>query len=92
MLRGMGVNGVPNDKKKSCFDCKYCQSATSWWCKNENAINERGTSIPGVVGCPHWDGIVTKDELKEQANFFSRLFGSYKNGYIEVDLSKNDLN
>lgn len=90
MLVGMGVNGVPNENKKSCFDCRYCQSAASWWCVNENASNERGTHIPGVVDCPHWEGIITKEKLKEQASFFSRIFGSYTHGYIEVDLSNND--
>jgi hypothetical protein len=89
MRLGMGVNGVPDEKRKSCFDCNQCQGAVSWWCVNEQAAKARGTKIPGVVHCPHWEPIPTKEELYENANFFSRLLGIYKVGYIEVDLSKN---
>lgn len=57
---------------------------------NEAAVSERGTRIPGVINCPHWEPIPTKEQLREKSNMFGRLFGGYLKGYIEVDLSKNE--
>jgi len=41
-------------ERRSCYDCVFLKSALSWWCTNEKAIKERGTSIPGCIHCPHW--------------------------------------
>lgn len=39
---------------KCCYDCGHLIGKVSWWCTNEEAINVRGTSIPGVDNCPYW--------------------------------------
>lgn len=85
----MGVNGVPDENRKGCFDCIYCQGALSWWCVNKKAIADRGTKIPGVIKCPHWEPMVTKEQLYEKASLFSKLTGNYTSRYIEIDLSNN---
>lgn len=41
-------------ERKNCASCKYIYAALSWWCINDNAINDRGTSIPGCIHCPYW--------------------------------------
>jgi hypothetical protein len=67
------VKGTPDSEKRSCFDCQYCQGAISWWCTNDDAREERGTSIPGCIDCPHWEPCKTIDEL----GFFEKYFGVY---------------
>lgn len=42
-------------ERKNCYDCKYCQAALSWWCRNEDAVKYRGTSIPGTNFCKFWE-------------------------------------
>jgi hypothetical protein len=40
---------------KSCTYCKYLYSTyVSWWCGNKDAIDARGTRIPGVIHCPYF--------------------------------------
>ncbi|MEK6757611.1 MAG: hypothetical protein AABX88_00640 [Nanoarchaeota archaeon] len=39
---------------KNCYDCSSLFSKVSWWCGNKEAIEYRGTSIPGVTHCPYW--------------------------------------
>ncbi|PLS19353.1 hypothetical protein CVD28_02760 [Bacillus sp. M6-12] len=92
MKLGMAINGTPDSDRKSCFDCNFCQASQSWWCVNEKAVEERGTKLPGIIKCPHWKPMVTEEELYNNATFFSKLFGTYKSGYIEVDLSENEKN
>lgn len=70
-------SGQPNAQKRNCFDCKFCKGAVSWWCTNKGAVKDRGTSIPGVNNCPHWEPVKTIGEL----SFFERLFG----GFIYID-------
>jgi hypothetical protein len=41
-------------KRKDCSSCDYLYSLASWWCGNEDAIEERNTKIPGVYNCPYW--------------------------------------
>lgn len=89
MLKGLGINGKPDSEQKRCFDCQHCQAAVNWWCVNKGAIEYRGTRFPGVINCPYWEGIVTEEELLKNASWFSKILGSYKNGYIEIDLSNN---
>ena len=43
------------EQERRCYDCKYLKSAISWWCMNEDAIEWRGTAIPGVCECPFWE-------------------------------------
>ena len=88
MIKAFAVNGVPNVERKSCIDCSHCVASVSWWCKNDEAIERRGTQIPGAINCSNWEPIPTKQELYENSNVFGKLFGTYKTGYIEVDLSK----
>lgn len=89
MLKGLGINGKPDSEQKRCYDCKHCQAATGWWCVNKKAIEVRGTRLPGIRGCYFWEGIDTEEDLLKNASWLSKVSGSYKEGYIEVDLSKN---
>ncbi len=61
------IQGEPNATRKSCRDCRYKQAAVSWWCVNEGAIENRGTQIPGVRNCPHW-------EPAKKASWWDRWF------------------
>ena len=51
---------------RSCSYCKYLVSHISWWCGNENAINVRGTRIPGVIHCPYFK--VDKSYVRKELN------------------------
>lgn len=45
-------DGPTGDKR--CFDCFWLVGYVSWWCTNDEAIEQRGTSIPGVHSCSFW--------------------------------------
>jgi hypothetical protein len=51
---------------KSCTYCKYLISYVSWWCGNKDAIDARGTRIPGEIHCPYFkiDKKYTRKKLK----------------------------
>ena len=71
MREAVITGGVPPDPlRRSCFDCADCKAAISWWCANPAATRDRGTSIPGVIGCPHWSPVKHIDSL----SWFSRMF------------------
>ena len=55
---------------RSCVHCRYLVSHISWWCGNENAINARGTRIPGVIHCPYFK--VDKDYVRKELNIKKR--------------------
>ena len=76
MFQAVLVEGVPDEKRKSCYDCGFCLGALSWWCTNKEAIKARGTSFPGIIGCPYWKPTKTLDELSR----LQRKLG----GYIEI--------
>lgn len=38
-----------------CRDCYWLRGAISWWCKNDEAIDAHGTSIPGRTDCRFWE-------------------------------------
>ncbi len=46
---------LPPEKRCNCADCFYLTGAINLWCTNEEAKKDRGTSIPGVNLCPHWE-------------------------------------
>ena len=56
------INETP-EQRKSCYDCKYLKGYVSLWCKNEQAIEHRGTSIPGCIHCPFWEKMKNKDDF-----------------------------
>jgi hypothetical protein len=74
------VKGEANSERKSCHDCRHCKAALSWWCTHKKAIEERGTALPGVKNCPHWEPAKHINEL----SWFEKLFRS-KN-YIQIEL------
>ncbi len=39
---------------RSCGYCDNIISALSLWCGSKEAIEARGTSIPGCIHCPFW--------------------------------------
>lgn len=42
-------------KKRQCAYCGYLKSAFfSWLCTNKEAIEQRGTLIPGIRNCHYW--------------------------------------
>jgi len=73
MLEAVMVGGTPDHERRSCFDCLHCKAAVTWWCKNDKAVEWRGTQIPGGIGCPYWEPCKTLDDL----GFFARHFGGY---------------
>ncbi len=79
MKKAILIKGVPDEQRKSCFDCRYCQGAVSWWCINEEAIDYRGTSIPGVHNCHFWKPIQVWNNLK----WWKKLF----NTDIKIEVS-----
>lgn len=48
-------NTVPPEEKRSCHDCAHLKPAIRYWCSNKEAIELRGTSIPGCIRCPSWE-------------------------------------
>ena len=63
MVEMLIMRGKADEQAKACDDCKHCKGSMSWWCTNEDAICERGTSIPGVSGCPHWEAATYKEDV-----------------------------
>jgi len=47
--------GAADAQRRACKDCAYLTGYVNWWCKNESAREARGTSIPGISGCEHWE-------------------------------------
>lgn len=43
------------DKLRSCYNCKHLIEVINLWCGNKDAIQARGTQIPGCVHCPFWE-------------------------------------
>lgn len=37
-----------------CRDCRYLQGHVSWWCKNDRAIAQHNSAIPGRTTCDFW--------------------------------------
>lgn len=48
------IGQTPDANRRGCFDCRFCASAVSWWCVSQEAVEWRGTNIPGVHNCPFW--------------------------------------
>jgi len=44
----------PDAGRRCCADCCHLQAAVSWWCVSDEAVEARGTSIPGVRDCVFW--------------------------------------
>ena len=45
---------IPKHVKRTCGDCGWLQAAVSWWCKSSEAIEFRGTNLPGCSKCVFW--------------------------------------
>jgi len=41
-------------EKKSCAECGWLKASVTWWCKNPEAVEARGTAIPGIIKCAYW--------------------------------------
>lgn len=80
MYRTLIVKGEAGAEKKECYDCKHCQAAISWWCYNKEAINWRGTRIPGTSNCKYWEPTTHVRDItpKERKNMY----------YIEIDCTE----
>ena len=63
MIYAIMKAGKPDYNKKSCYDCRFCQGAVSWWCINKDARIYRGTSIPGVIKCKFWKPVMMYSEM-----------------------------
>lgn len=59
--------------KKSCADCGHIKKAVSLWCNNPEAIEARGTRIPGCIKCPYW---------KPDWNYIDTVYKTEENGYV----------
>ncbi len=73
MIEAVFKGVEPDAEKRSCFDCRSCKAAASWWCTNEEAKKARGTSLPGVIKCSFW----TPARKWEDLSLFERWFGDY---------------
>ena len=49
-------NTYPPEERRECADCVHLQAFgwISWWCTNQEAVEARGTSIPGCCLCRYW--------------------------------------
>lgn len=57
--------------RRSCYDCDYLIGYINLWCTSKEAIDYRGTSIPGCIKCIYW-------KLHEKKSFgflIRKLFG-----------------
>ena len=45
---------IPSHVKRSCSGCGFMTSALSHWCTNKDAIEARGTTLPGIIKCDYW--------------------------------------
>jgi len=60
--------------RRACRDCDHLISAVSWWCGCKEAIEYRGTSIPGVSNCKFWKPMLEKP-VKPPFRFWRWSFG-----------------
>lgn len=73
-------------EKKSCYDCGNLVGHISWWCKSKEAIEYRGTSIPGIIRCKFWkpDWSHIKDKYKTEENGYISISKNVKNKINEI--------
>lgn len=64
---------------RSCYDCVHMVGYVSWWCTSDDAINDRGTRIPGCIHCPHW---------KPDWEYIDNKFKTPENGYKYTFMEK----
>lgn len=57
---------------KHCSNCYHLISALSFYCGNTEAIEHRGTTLPGVVKCTFW---------KPDWKHIPKEYKTNKNGY-----------
>lgn len=86
MYEAIMESGTPDSDNKSCFDCRSCRGAVSWWCKNSDAVEWRGTSIAGVTQCPFWTPVRDIKSL----SFFDKIFGDFV--YVRGITNKSNKN
>ena len=65
-----------NPDEKACMrkvgpDCKFIKAAMSYWCTNKACCRSRGTTIPGIVGCPYYRAVPTPSQ--READFHHSL-------------------
>lgn len=53
----------PDETQRRCYDCVHLRGAVSLWCTNEEAVEARGTNIPGVRECDFWAPLRAKKDL-----------------------------
>lgn len=62
-----------HDERRGCHDCKHMEAEVSWWCRSKEAIDARGTSIPGCIGCRFWEPCARLEDIGWKA----RIFGDW---------------
>jgi hypothetical protein len=73
------VNGKADNNKKSCYDCLHCEGGIgTWWCKNKEAAQYRGTYFAGVIKCPFWE----RTRYKYELSFFEKYSDDF---IIEIE-------
>lgn len=63
MFEGIIWKGRANKEERCCYDCKFCIAYISWWCKNEECVEWRGSNLPGVKNCPFWEPCIEYETL-----------------------------
>jgi hypothetical protein len=66
----------------NCAECVYLKGRVSLWCTNKEAIEKRGTSIPGISNCPCWEA---------DWNYISEEYKTKENGYKEVVIRPSSI-
>lgn len=59
-------NELSDETQRRCYDCYHLRGAVTWWCKNNEAVEWRGTAIPGVHNCPFWAPRVTEQTIEKR--------------------------
>ncbi len=60
---GVLRSGQPDVKTRRCYDCIHHRAHVTWWCFNPDAVRERGSRIPGAIGCSFWDPTFSLDDF-----------------------------
>ena len=63
MYEAVLESGKPDPVTRGCADCRHLKAAVSWWCTNQQAIDDHRTRLPVVVKCQYWEPVRTKAEL-----------------------------
>ena len=64
------ILAYPPEERRACGNCGFLIAYTNWWCSSKEAVEVRGTSIPGVCLCEFWkpDGKCIRAKKRKKRN------------------------